>query len=600
MRLSLARIAPAACLLLVTALPAGAATITGDFLFTENRGPNPFLSSGSGWTFLLGATTVSPAGPSTTVTATHVPLGSGPDFIFSFLPSGVSPNQYGVVVPYAGQTGQWDLTAVDGGTTTRRTHTLDDPRQLPLISGLTATGPWLTPHLTWDAVDPHLFPSLCSQPNTGGIYPDCVVGNDFYTYQVEVRRRSGDPANPAPVIFASAPMLTLIPGTFDPAPTEFDIPLGVLAPNEQYLLGIRLLDNELEAILAPFPNPQFFSPLENRSAAYLVHATIPAPPTALLLGLGALGAAVGSRRIGMIRRKSIKVVKPVLVFAVFLLGIFRSTELAYAEPILLNAYNNVLNQHHRCWCDGTLDEYAAMPQIDASLLTDHDTATGVTLSSDLSSSAFNDPSAFYGTPAFVYRFQLGTPDPSSPSLKFAWTGSPSTTDSQLFFLDLSVYTTAMQFSAEFNGDIKVATFETDLVTGATQVLSPGGSFVVDPSGQVSYAFVFDFQTLDSALFATGEVWLAARTRNEPSTPMDVFNSEVSLAWTNEPTPTRVPEPSSLILLVLGLIGVAFFRFSSRPWTCNRIERNPGFVRLTGLRRIQEALHFLNVYQGRFR
>ena len=202
-----------------------------------------------------------------------------------------------MVVPYTGQTGQWDLTAVDGGTTTRRTHTLDDQRQLPLISGFTATGSWLTPHLTWDAVDPHLFPSFCSAP-PGGIYPDCVVGNDFYNYQVEVRRISGDPANPAPLIFQSAAMRTLILGTFDPAPTEFDIPLGVLAPNERYLLGIRLIDNELEALLAPFPTPQFFSPLENRSVAYLVHATIPAPPTALLLGLGALGAVagLGSRR----------------------------------------------------------------------------------------------------------------------------------------------------------------------------------------------------------------------------------------------------------------------------------------------------------------
>ena len=61
MRLSLARIAPAACLLLVTVLPAGAATITGDFLFTENRGPNPVFSSG--WKLVIGATNVNPAGP---------------------------------------------------------------------------------------------------------------------------------------------------------------------------------------------------------------------------------------------------------------------------------------------------------------------------------------------------------------------------------------------------------------------------------------------------------------------------------------------------------------------------------------------------------
>src|SRR5262245_35486270 len=58
-----------ALILVVVAAPsvALAITVSGDFLFTENRGANPFI--GSGHRFVIGATSVVPSGGSTTVTA---------------------------------------------------------------------------------------------------------------------------------------------------------------------------------------------------------------------------------------------------------------------------------------------------------------------------------------------------------------------------------------------------------------------------------------------------------------------------------------------------------------------------------------------------
>jgi hypothetical protein len=288
-RLTTIAVAAALVPIAVQAAPA----VTGVILFTENRGATSVFSAGH--SFLVVATSVTPSGPGTTVTATHVPGGSGPDYAMSFFPGagGFLPDQYAIRTPYAGQTGQWDVAASNvSGTTVVRTHTLDDVRVLPLISGLSLSGSFLTPHLTWDAVDPHLFPSFC-----GPIYGACALGYDFFQYQVEVRLISGDPANPAPLAYSStSTMYTSIPGTFTPGATEFDIPSGVLSLGNDYLIGVRLNHFELEAFL---PDGRFFSPLENRSVNYLEVAAIPEPETyaMLLAGLGLLGFAARRRKL---------------------------------------------------------------------------------------------------------------------------------------------------------------------------------------------------------------------------------------------------------------------------------------------------------------
>jgi hypothetical protein len=258
-------------------------------IFTEHRGATSLWSEA--YQFVAADTSVTPSGPGTTVSAVYAGPGTGPSYSLNFVAFPLFPDQYAIRVPYTGQTGQWNIVATDAaGTSTRLSHVLDDPRDLPLITGLSASGSLLTPHLSWNNVDALLYPSFC-----GGIsFGACALGYDFYNYQVEVRLATGL----GPYIFTSSGMPTGVvgpAGAVSPAPTGFNIPTGILQPNTNYLIGIRLIDTELERINS---NGSFYSPLENRSVAYIAYSTaaIPEPETLALLLAGLTGLGFRLRR----------------------------------------------------------------------------------------------------------------------------------------------------------------------------------------------------------------------------------------------------------------------------------------------------------------
>jgi hypothetical protein len=255
----------------VAAVPAVSSTQA----FTEFVGPNPYTTTG--WQLGLGATNISPSGAGTSVEAVHVPGDASQNYTIAASPSPVFPNAYITYVPYVGQSGQWDIVATDGsGSGSATTHTLDDIRQLPLLTGLLTSGDPLAPMVRWDRLDPTLYPSLCTV---------CTVGFDFFNYGVVVRSTSG-------VLLAQSPT---IPNTA--ATPSWTLPTGLLQSGQTYLIGFRLNQSELERINA---DGSFFSPLENRSSAFLVYTTpIPEPKSATmwLVGLLAVGA-LARRRAG--------------------------------------------------------------------------------------------------------------------------------------------------------------------------------------------------------------------------------------------------------------------------------------------------------------
>lgn len=280
---------------------AQAPVITNTIAFTENRNATSVFSAGH--TFILGSTGVTPAGlAGTTATATHVPGGSGPDYALGYVPAPAFPNQYVVRDAYTGQTGQWDITVTNpDGTATRRTHALDDVRQMQLLTGVGITGgSLLAPIVSWNGVDTVLFPSFC-----GGVGPGaCALGTDLYRYQVEVRQITGTPGNATPIVYVSGDIST---GAIGPLPTGTSalVPDGFLTEGNQYLIGVRFSHTEIEGFN---PNGSGIAALENRSVYYLEYSTmapVPEPETyaMMLAGLGLLGIAS--------RRRARKAARPV-------------------------------------------------------------------------------------------------------------------------------------------------------------------------------------------------------------------------------------------------------------------------------------------------
>ena len=255
------------------------------FLYTERRGES--LLWASDYTLVMGSPSVLHSGLLGPVTAIHL-SGSGPDYDLNAAPAPLFPNLHAIRTPYIGQTGQWTISATDaGGTAAWNTHVLADPRDLPLLTGLTVTGNPLAPHLTWNPVDISQFPSFCFTP--------CPLGTDFFGYQVEVRLA----VEGAPLVYTSPgiPTVTFTGTDHVPTATVFDIPAGRLSAGTDYLFGIRLNHSDVEAFL---PDGRFYGPVENRSTAFAMYtAPIPEPETyaLMLAGLALLGFTARRRRL---------------------------------------------------------------------------------------------------------------------------------------------------------------------------------------------------------------------------------------------------------------------------------------------------------------
>jgi hypothetical protein len=272
--------------LATTAVPASAlaAPIIGNTtLHTDNRSAlpgNPLPDLRTGYLLLVTAA-ASPSGAGTTVQAVQ-PGGPGAPIPMTFGPLPGLPNNYYALPDYAGQSGQWTIQATDAsGTATGLTHVLDDVRQLPILSGVAVSGPYITPRISWNAVDAALYPSSCT---------DCPIGFDFFNYSVEVRAFAGN----GPVVYAGPAIPTAGPSFRN----YFDIPAGVLADGTSYIFGVKLVHSELEA---KFTDPatgqiRFFSPVENRSTAFVAHQPVPEPSTFALMGAGVLLLASIVRR----------------------------------------------------------------------------------------------------------------------------------------------------------------------------------------------------------------------------------------------------------------------------------------------------------------
>ena len=235
-------------------------TITGLINFRDNR---PVAPAGvvTGDLDVFGATNITPSGPGTTAEADQGLIPTQP---LTFLPQTIFPNQYVGFLPFSPSvTGFWIITATDAAGSVRGfppTNVIANPELIPLVLNLHASGPLLTPHLTWTLPD--------------------LTGLDVTREVVRVRDLlHAFPGGIIPDTIFDSPSLA-------PTTTSYNIPAGVLKPGGSYALEV-MLDN----IVTP-PTAGLSAFVQNRSETFLFpYATTPEASALVLLVSGLAGLA---------------------------------------------------------------------------------------------------------------------------------------------------------------------------------------------------------------------------------------------------------------------------------------------------------------------
>ena len=144
----------AAILLSFASASSATLMVNSTFAFTENFGPNAAVGLPSGHFFQLGATVDDTLGvPSNIDSVVAKLLPSGSTTPLPFLNIGaIFSGLYNSVTPYAGENGQWEITATNlqGEVSIVNTGRLSDPLLMPLATNLAASGQLLAPLITWD------------------------------------------------------------------------------------------------------------------------------------------------------------------------------------------------------------------------------------------------------------------------------------------------------------------------------------------------------------------------------------------------------------------------------------------------------------------
>jgi hypothetical protein len=229
--------------------------------FVINIGFGGFLDPG--WYLILRAS-ITPSGQSTTAFAQQDSSDSYP-LAFSPQPFPAQANRYQSTTLYAGEKGQWTITASNAGDkATAMTNPLDDPQLLPLATNFSVSGELLTPTLTWDSFADKGYSSFSSVP-----CPE--IGYDYYMLTVTIRL-----AQPGmPLLYSSSSFYTTVT-SYKIDPTVF-----ALSENEEYIFSVVLSQSDLHQC----GNPQAVPPIlpivytESMSETYLYYSTKPAPKT---------------------------------------------------------------------------------------------------------------------------------------------------------------------------------------------------------------------------------------------------------------------------------------------------------------------------------